>query len=54
MKPRCAKGTIKKCCRQGPNGQKHVTPQGSGHWLKSTPEGSHIYRICAARGIMDQ
>ena len=22
--------------------------------FKSTPEGSHVYRICAARGIMDQ
>jgi hypothetical protein len=24
---------------------KHVTPQGSGYYEKSTPEGSHVYRI---------
>ena len=29
--------------RQGPNSQRHVTPPGSGHWLKSTPEGSYVY-----------
>ena len=46
--------TIEKCSRQGPNNYKHVTPPGSGHCLKLTPEGSHVSRILAARGVMDQ
>ena len=48
-------GKMKKCCRQGhngstkhlyrqgPNGHKHVTALGSGHCIKSTPEGSFVY-----------
>ena len=49
------KGTMKICCRQGhngstkhfcrqrPNSHKHVTALGSGHCIKSTPEGSYVY-----------
>lgn len=28
---------------------KHVTPQGSGYYEKSSPEGSHVYRIYRQR-----
>jgi hypothetical protein len=32
---------------------RHVTPPGSGYYEKSTPEGSHVYSICAARDQKD-
>jgi hypothetical protein len=39
-------GILWKLYRQGHNiCNRHVTPQGSGYCKKSTPEGSHVYRI---------
>jgi hypothetical protein len=41
---------------QGANGNRHVTPPGSGHKMKPTPEGSHVSSILgrkAHNGSMD-
>ena len=32
--------------RKAQKGHKHVTPPGSGHKNKPTPEGSHVSSIC--------